>query len=54
MEYFDNLVEWARAANFDGCGIQRDHCGIYWAENWLGQSCGEFDPSTNKGFLNFG
>ncbi len=54
MDFFDDLVEWARAAHLDGCGIQQDCRGIYWAENWEGKSCGEYNPTTGQGFLNFG
>ncbi len=53
MELFDDIMEWAQAVQYDGCGIQQDNRGIYWAENWTGQSCGEFNPATGQGFLHY-
>ncbi len=51
METFDDLMEWAQAADLDGYGIHLDDRGIYWAEDWFGKSAGEFDLTINQGFL---
>ncbi len=53
MELFDDYADWARAAVYDGCAVHCDDRGIYWAENWEGRSCGEYNPTTNSGFLNY-
>lgn len=52
-ELFDDLIEWARAADYAGCGI-RERGDHYWAENWEGRNCGEFYPSKQEGYLDFG
>lgn len=53
LEQFDDELEWTRAAMYDGCGImvRGDH---YWAMNWEGRNCGEWYPSKQEGYLNFG
>ncbi len=53
MELYHDLIEWAQAAKYDGCGVQYDDRGIWWAENWEGKSCGEYNPTTNQGFLKY-
>ncbi len=53
MELYDELIDWAQTAQADGCAIQKDDRGIYWAENWEGKSCGEYNPTTNQGFLKY-
>ena len=53
MEHFDNFGMWIRALTIDGCGLRRDSRGIWWAENWEGKSCGEFDPVQGEGFLDY-
>ncbi len=53
MEQFDDLVEWAQTAQLDGCAIRQDSRGIYWAENWEGKSCGEYNPTDGQGFLHY-
>ena len=52
-EIYDDIKEWAKAAVYDGCAVHKDCRGIYWAENWEGRSCGEFNPTTNTGFLKY-
>ena len=53
MESYDDLMEWTKTAVADGCAIQQDSRGIFWAENWEGKSCGEFDPKSCRGFLDY-
>ncbi len=53
-ELFDDFGQWVQALTLDGCGLRKDWTGLWWAENWEGKSCGEFDPTTNTGFLQFG
>ena len=53
MDYYEDFNEWLRDLVYDGCAARKDSRGIYWAENWLGRCCGEFNPVTNTGFLDY-